>query len=273
MSTQLHDRPAAATQVLIPEARAHRRRRYRRTGVVLFLVGLIVAALIALVAVIFDGGPTAQGSTHGFRAASVTTATPGTVYFRPVLCLAPPYDPAEGTAVLSSPPCDAASSLTEKNLAVTPSGTSGFTSNNVVPDPALSRVPTTRASSEKGATTVLLPALNGLGTSGRGERFVLGPAQMSSTSIQSAEVKHSSSGQWEVDYTTTDQGGVLLDKLAAQDFHQMLAIDLKGLVYSTPFIQPAQNRFSSFLGHGTIGGGLTKARAEHLAKALSSGGR
>jgi preprotein translocase subunit SecD len=93
---------------------------------------------------------------------------------------------------------------------------------------------------------------------------------MSSSAIKYAVVKKSTAGQWDVYYTTTARGAVLWDHVAKQNFHGLLAIDLRGVVYSAPIIQPTQASFSSFKGRGQISGNLTKADAERLANALSS---
>jgi preprotein translocase subunit SecD len=62
----------------------------------------------------------------------------------------------------------------------------------------------------------------------------------------------------------------LWDKVAQQNFHQMLGIDAGGVLVSAPIIQPTQTSFSSFDGRGEISGPLTKAEATQLARALVS---
>ena len=48
--------------------------------------------------------------------------------------------------------------------------------------------------------------------------------------------------------------------MAEENFHQLLAIELDGEVYSAPIIQPTQSTFSSFDGKGEISGSLTAGR-------------
>ncbi len=101
-------------------------------------------------------------------------------------------------------------------------------------------------------------------------RYVLGPAEMTSRLIKAATVERSSVGAWVINYTMTSAGSVLWDKVAYENFHQELATDLHGAVYSTPLIQPTQSSFSSFDGRGEISGSLTKAEAIRLAHAMDS---
>jgi preprotein translocase subunit SecD len=82
-------------------------------------------------------------------------------------------------------------------------------------------------------------------------------------------VKRSAEGQWLVDYTTTKRGAALWDKVTRESFHQLLALELDGVVYSAPIIQPAQASFTSFNGRGEISGNLTKADAIRLTHAIN----
>jgi preprotein translocase subunit SecD len=93
---------------------------------------------------------------------------------------------------------------------------------------------------------------------------------MSSRLVQSATVEHTRYGAWIVDYTMTSAGAPQWDRVAEENFHQELAIELNGVVYSAPLIQPAQSSFSSFKGEGEISGNLTKADATRLANALTT---
>ena len=101
-------------------------------------------------------------------------------------------------------------------------------------------------------------------------RYVLGPAEMTSRLIKAASVERNGAGAWVIDYTMNSAGSVLWDKVARENFHQELAIDLDGVVYSTPLMQPTQSAFSSFEGKGEISGNLTKAEAIRLAHAMQS---
>jgi preprotein translocase subunit SecD len=78
-------------------------------------------------------------------------------------------------------------------------------------------------------------------------------------------------GAWVVNYTLTSTGSPLWDKVASQNFHQLLAIELDGVVQSAPIIQPTQTTFSSFLGTGQISGSFTEASAKNLALAMNFG--
>jgi preprotein translocase subunit SecD len=93
---------------------------------------------------------------------------------------------------------------------------------------------------------------------------------MTASSIRSATAKKNQTGEWVVDYTTTSSGRRTWDRVAEENFHLPLAIELNGLVYSAPIIQPTQVSFSSFDGTGEISGALTKTQATHLAAAMNT---
>jgi preprotein translocase subunit SecD len=147
---------------------------------------------------------------------------------------------------------------------------SGFSEQNVPPDAALAGVPSTSAANETGAATVLLPE-SSAGILPGGPRCVLGPAEMSSASVAWAKAVRNQTGAWVVLYETTTRGSALFDKVAEENFHQLLAIDFNGKVVTAPIIQPSQSSFTSFNGRGEISGDLTKAGARALAQALHHG--
>ncbi len=93
---------------------------------------------------------------------------------------------------------------------------------------------------------------------------------MTSRLIQSATAERNHFGEWVVNYTMSTAGSALWDRVASENFHQQLAIELNGVVYSAPLIQPTQSSFTSFEGKGEISGSLTKADATRLAKAMNS---
>ena len=98
------------TEVLIPEARRHRRRRHLRIGVVLGLVAVLLAALI--VAAVAAWGSHTDGTSHSSPERVAARHHLAPVYVRPILCEAPPYEPAErGQSAQVSPSCSAASAL------------------------------------------------------------------------------------------------------------------------------------------------------------------
>jgi hypothetical protein len=270
------------TEVLIPEARQHQRRRYRRRSVAI-VVALLVAAVLVVSSLLLVQGPGASGHAQPHPVPGAPGGSgAGVVYFRPVLCFAPAYAPGGsspatggGTAargVEAIPACSAGSALTEANLGVTPAGgqVDGFTSHSVRPDPQFAPDLSTSADAPGYATRpVLLPALPAAAAEGgRGARYVLGPAVMSSRDVGRATVVHTQSGEWMVDYTMGAAGSPLWDKVAFENFHRMLAVELNGVVYSAPLIEPMQTSFSSFEGRGEISGGLTHAQAMQLARWL-----
>jgi preprotein translocase subunit SecD len=173
------------------------------------------------------------------------------------------------------PACTASSQLTAANLNVTPNSNvaAGYTSNNVPPDTQYVTSPSTSVQKPDYAkSTVLLPGLAASGSANGGERYVLGPSQMTGHSIASATATQNATGQWVVDYNLAGAAGsALWDKVAAQNFHQLLGIELDGQVYSAPIIQPTQTSFSSFQGRGEISGSLTQGDAQNLAQAMNFG--
>jgi SecDF, P1 head subdomain len=265
MTSKTADPPPTTTAVLIPEARQHRRQRYLKTVVLAAACVLIVAGLIVAL-VVFFGGPTADGKARPFTAAAGTNSDSFAI--RPVLCVAPPYAPAVTPAPPAGLTC--ATTMTAYNLGIqSNSSPAGYVSNNVPPDMALAGVPSTRASAEEASSTVLLPGLNHGLAARLAQRYVLGPIEMTSRSISSTVVRHSPSGQWLVDYTTTSGGSLVWDKVAEENFHQFLAFEANGIVYSAPVVQPTQSSFSSFGGRGEISGGLTRVDAVRLAHAMN----
>ena len=267
MTLELMDSSPPATEVLIPEARKRQRHRYARTTLILVLGGIVFACLLAA-AVAAWGGMTRGKTPMGAPVA--VTASQSHVYFRPVLCFAPTYNPTPSAQV--SPDqlsCSPASLLTARNLNVEPgSWPVGFRSNSIQPDAALAGVPSTKPSADKPSNPVVLPSLPSACNGTAGTRCVLGPAQMTNRLVQSASVTRTRWGAWAVSYTMTTAGAALWDRVANENFHQELAIELNGVVYEAPIIQPAQSTFSSFDGKGEISASLTKAEATRLADAM-----
>ena len=203
------------------------------------------------------------------------------MYFRPVLCFAYPQGVPKGSKTKVLPPgiepipaCTSSSELTAANLAVTPNNSpQGYSSNNVPPDSQYIAYPSTSVNKPGYETsTVLLPGLAASGSANGGERYVLGPAQMTGHSISSATATQNQTGQWVVDYSLAGAAGsALWDKVAQENFHQLLGIELDGVVYSAPIIQPTQSSFTSFDGKGEISGNLSQADAQNLAQAMNFG--
>jgi preprotein translocase subunit SecD len=95
---------------------------------------------------------------------------------------------------------------------------------------------------------------------------------MSGRDVASATATQNQLGEWVVDYTLNGSAGsAKWDQVAQQNFHQLLAIELDGDVYSAPIIQPTQASFSSFQGKGEISGSLTQQDAQNLAQAMNYG--
>ena len=203
------------------------------------------------------------------------------MYFRPVLCFAYPQQAPKGskakvlpTGIGSVPACNTQAELSASNLNVqpAPNTSAGYTQNNVPPDPQYVSVPST--STEKPGyptSTVLLPGI-GNACFNTGYRCVLGPSQMTGRSIGSATATQNQTGAWVVNYTLAGAANsALWDKVANENFHQLLGIELDGKVYSAPIIQPTQSSFTSFNGNGEISGSLTQSDANNLAQAMNFG--
>jgi preprotein translocase subunit SecD len=204
------------------------------------------------------------------------------MYFRPLQCWAYPQAVPKNSktktlppGIGTIPPCSSSSQITTSSLQVTPDSASsaGFTSNTVPPDQQYETVPSTSTAKPDYATSaVLLPGVGNACSDGNvPTRCVLGPAQMTGRSVASAQATQNQTGQWVVDYTLTGPGSALWDKVAAQNFHLPLGIELDGKVYSAPIIQPSQAAFSSFQGRGEISGSLTQQDAQNLAQAMNFG--
>jgi preprotein translocase subunit SecD len=203
------------------------------------------------------------------------------MYFRPVLCWAYPEGVPKNpkvklpkTGIEAIPACSSSSQLTEAAIGVTPnSSPQGYSSNTIAPDSQYEAYPSTSVDKPNYAkSTVLLPGIGGACDGSDQVRCVLGPAQMTGRSIGSAQATQNQTGQWVVDYTLAGAAGsALWDKVAQENFHQFLGIELDGDVYSAPIIQPTQSTFSSFDGKGEISGSLTQAQAQQLAQAMNFG--
>jgi preprotein translocase subunit SecD len=194
--------------------------------------------------------------------------------FRPALCLAAPYTPAKkGTKVPALPTACSAStySLQQPNLTVTPdsSAAAGYDSNlsSIGPDPALAdqRTSTPGYDDAHPHSYVLVPL-----DDGGGERYLLGPSELSGTKVASALASFISPN-WVVDATLTGTGAHLWDALAQKYFHEIIGIDLDGQIVSAPLTQPTQTAFSSFAGKVEISGNFTQQSADSLALDLNYG--
>ena len=228
-----------------------------------------------------------SGATVGTQGTDILVQVPGVkdgqtilkqigqtaqLYFRPVLCGAPAFKSTKSSpakpATAALPSCTPTTALTKTNLGVKKTSTGTFTSNNIPPDAALAVYPTTSPTHDVKTKTVLLSGLRG---AGKYPRYLLGPAQLTGHAVASAVAQQTQVGGWVVNYTLTSQGSPKWDKLAQANFHQMVAVELDGVVQSAPIIPPSQTTFTSFDGKGQISGHLTETQAKELALAMQFG--
>ena len=228
-------------------------------------------------------------SIPGVSNAAAVLATIGQtaqLYFRPVLCettstafLRQVVTPTKkntkpGTATSGNAPlptCAASTATTAANLDVSTSNPNG---NAVSTDEQFSLITNTTTEAKNYPNrTVLLPQIAPNGTaSTTAPRYVMGPEQMTGHAIGSAQAQQDQTGAWVVNYTLAGSANsALWDKVAQENFHALLGIELDGNVYSAPLIQPGQATFSSFGGQGEISGNLTQANADQLAQAMQFG--
>ncbi|MEI7745950.1 MAG: protein translocase subunit SecD [Actinomycetota bacterium] len=196
------------------------------------------------------------------------------LFFRPVLCYAPGQFKATKKVKIAPkgtplPECAAASQLSAANMAIAPnSSAAGYSSANVSPDYSLGSYQSTPSAMDIPTQKVLLPGLTGEAAG----RYLLGPSQLSGTAVKTAYAQQGQTGEWVVNYKLTAAGSPAWDKVAQDNFHQLVAIELDGVVQSAPIIQPTDAAFTSFGGTGQIsGGGMTQAQAQKLAMAMQFG--
>ena len=216
-----------------------------------------------------------SGATVNLQGTEVVVSVPGVkdarqvlaavgqtaqLLFRPVLCEA-----GVGTKLVKTPlpACAPQYQDTEANLNV---NTTTGNPVNIAPDPAFTDIASTKPAKDLAQDTVLLPLLGQPGV-----RYVLGKSELTGHSIKKAIAQQDQAGAWVVNYTLTSTGSPLWDKVAAENFHQLLAIELDGVVQSAPLIQPNQASFTSFDGQGQISGSFTEASAKTMALAMNFG--
>jgi preprotein translocase subunit SecD len=188
--------------------------------------------------------------------------------FRPALAASGIYTPPKkGTKLgpLPTGPSAAQYSLQKPTLTVDSSGNSNIASIPV--DPVLASYKTTTPDYDDAHphSTVLVP-LQG----GGGERYLLGPSELSGTAVASALAQFVSPS-WVVNATLTGKGATAWDALAEKYFHEIIGIDLDGTVVSAPLTQPNSAAFSSFDGKVQISGNFTQTSATNLALDLNYG--
>jgi hypothetical protein len=196
--------------------------------------------------------------------ASMLTASPA-LLLRPAVCFSGP----QAGPVSTDPLPNACSAPQYSIQPVTPTGGAGFSMPTVQPDPALAAFPTTTPAQDVAAPTAmaLLPVQGG-----QGSRILVGPTQATlSSRVASATVSQNPSGMWIVTIHLSARESPVLDQLAYQYFHRMIAADLNGVVVWAPVIEPTQQSFTSLNGVLSISGGLSKSQAQAVAAALRSG--
>ena len=125
--------------------------------------------------------------------------------------------------------------------------------------------PTTPADQISATGTVVL-AQRDQSTNQVTQRYQLGPVLLNGTIIQSATAQLSSTGQWQVNFTTTTSGSDDFDAMAAQEYQKAVAIVLDNNVVSAPVFQAQR-----FGGQGQITGTFTQLQAQNLALVLDHG--
>lgn len=212
------------------------------------------------------------------------------LYFRPVLCYAPPYQrPAStspkkkgkvtssgssSTTTTTSAKSSTTSSSTSTTttttvpshpsattpLPVCPSAYQPTSTSNPTPYPPLASYPTTTSQTDLPNKTVLLKA------KGSTDRMELGPALATGSVIKSAVAIDTSTG-WQINFTLTGPGtSIFNNKIAKPYYHKLVADDLGGIVETAPVIDA-----QSFPGSGQITGTFTSDQASTIALVLNYG--
>ncbi|HVA42744.1 MAG TPA: protein translocase subunit SecD [Acidimicrobiales bacterium] len=96
--------------------------------------------------------------------------------------------------------------------------------------------------------------------------YIVGPVLLNGTIIHSAIAGLSTTGQWQVNFTTTSAGSGAFDAMAAKEYKQYVAIVLDNVVESAPQINA-----TAFHGSGQITGSFTETQAKDLSLVLSYG--
>ena len=71
-------------------------------------------------------------------------------------------------------------------------------------------------------------------------RYLLGPAELTGHIVKSANATQNQLGQWVVNMTLTRPGSTGWDTMAKTYFHEIIGIELDGVVQSAPLTQPDQ---------------------------------
>jgi preprotein translocase subunit SecD len=220
-----------------------------------------------------------SGATVNLQGKNVVVSVPGVtdaravlkevgqtaqLLFRPVLCETSIAKKTVAVKPGKLPKCGSQYLMTAANLAVNTS--TGNPTNNIPLDPAFNGIKSTKPSQDYKKDEVLLPLLGSPGV-----RLVLGPAQLTGKAVHKAQIGQTPAGAWLVNYTLTKTGSPAWDKVAQENFHAEVGIELDGVVQSAPLILPNQATFTSFDGQGQISGSFTEASAKTLAQAMEFG--
>jgi preprotein translocase subunit SecD len=188
------------------------------------------------------------------------------MYFRPVLCAAPPFTPAAATSSGSTPyrtPPDCSPQYRYTN-AYFDSATQGY--NPPPPDPSFATFRTLPATATDDPTKNVILAIPG-----SSYRYVLGPSVVdgtvvNGTIVKSATAELSQTQGWIVVMSLTGRGSPVFNALAGETDHALLANDLDGDVISAPVILN-----TNFNGSVEISGLGSEQAAKLLALDLTYG--
>ena len=142
------------------------------------------------------------------------------LYFRPVLCFAPPYvKPLKHEHHYSPtkfPACGSSYLVGPQN------------EGSVPPDPALATVPTVVSYNDDPNQALIMPPLKPSMMATPGERYVLGASFLSGEAVTSAQANLNQTNQWVVDCTLSGSGSKTWDEFTNTYFHSLVAIELDG---------------------------------------------
>jgi preprotein translocase subunit SecD len=215
------------------------------------------------------GAPTSLGPLQlaAFHASGTTTTVPATTSTTAPATTTSTTTPSSSANSLGPLPtsCPAANQLVTTNLIGSPSDTNGV-QYNVNPDPELELYPTTKT--DDPTATVLEAGIPG---DGFPDRYLMGPSQLTGTAVKTATAQLSQTGQWVVNIALTGAGSTGWDTLTRTYFHEIIGIELDGVVQSAPITQPNADAWTSFDGSVEISGNFTQTSAQSLAIALQFG--
>jgi preprotein translocase subunit SecD len=158
------------------------------------------------------------------------------MYFRPVLCTAPPFSPSGAPTLRSTPyrsPPDCAPQYRDTS-AYFDSATQRY--NPPAPDPSFEGFRTLPATAIDNPTKSVI-----LSIPGSSYRYVLGPSMVggkvvNGTIVKGASAQFSQTQGWTVVMSLTNRGSPIFNELASGSVHSLLANDLDGEVISAPVI-------------------------------------